>query len=57
MIAEQTGAVYWLPPEDAGEVVFKYEPLKNGDQVSIGGSTIRIDALYSPAIPSGPPRL
>ncbi|WP_433939315.1 MBL fold metallo-hydrolase [Paenibacillus lautus] len=48
MIAEQTGAVYWLPPEDAGEVVFKYEPLKNGDQVAIGGSTIRIDALHSP---------
>ncbi|EGG36674.1 MBL fold metallo-hydrolase [Paenibacillus sp. HGF5] len=48
MIAEQTGAVYWLPPEDASEVVFKYEPLKNGDQVAIGGSTIRIDALHSP---------
>ncbi|ACX64600.1 MBL fold metallo-hydrolase [Paenibacillus sp. Y412MC10] len=48
MIAEQTGAVYWLPPEDASEVVFKYEPLKNGDQVVIGGSTIRIDALHSP---------
>ncbi|MCI1778146.1 MAG: MBL fold metallo-hydrolase [Paenibacillus lautus] len=48
MIAEQTGAVYWLPPEDASEVVFKYEPLKNGDQVAIGESTIRIDALHSP---------
>ncbi|VTR62110.1 glyoxalase II family protein [Actinobacillus pleuropneumoniae] len=48
MIAEQTGAVYWLPPEDAREVVFKYQPLKNGDQVAIGGSTIRIEALHSP---------
>lgn len=48
MIAEQTGAVYWLPPEDAREVVFKYQPLKNGDQVTIGGSTIRIEALHSP---------
>ncbi|AYB45061.1 MBL fold metallo-hydrolase [Paenibacillus lautus] len=48
MIAEQTGAVYWLPPEDAREVVFKYQPLKNGYQVTIGGSTIRIEALHSP---------
>lgn len=48
MIAEQTGAVYWLPPEDASEVVYKYEPLKNGDQVAIGGSTITIDAFHSP---------
>lgn len=48
MIAKQTGAVYWLPPKDAGEVVFKYEPLKNGGKMAIGGSTIRIEALHSP---------
>lgn len=48
MIAKQTGAVYWLPPKDAGEVAFKYEPLKNGGEVAIGSGTIRIEALHSP---------
>lgn len=48
MIAEQTGALYWLPSKDAGEVVFKYEALEDGIEVAIGSSTIRIEALYSP---------
>jgi len=48
MIAKQTGALYWLPPKDAGEVVFKYEALEDGVEVVIGSSTIRIEALYSP---------
>lgn len=48
MIAEQTGAVYWLPPKDAGEVVYKYEPLEDGNEVMIGGTRIRIEALHSP---------
>lgn len=48
MIAEQTGALYWLPSKDAGEVVFKYEALEDGIEVGIGSSTIRIEALYSP---------
>ncbi|MBT2763041.1 MBL fold metallo-hydrolase [Paenibacillus sp. ISL-20] len=48
MIAEQTGAVYWLPPKDAGEVVYKYEPLEDGNEVIIGGTRIRIEALHSP---------
>lgn len=48
MIAEQTGALYWLPAKDAGEVVFKYEALEDGVEVAIGSSTIRIEALYSP---------
>ncbi|WP_098743184.1 MBL fold metallo-hydrolase [Paenibacillus sp. EZ-K15] len=48
MIAEQTGAVYWLPPKDAGEVVYEYEPLEDGDEVMIGSTRIRIEALHSP---------
>ncbi|WP_339272298.1 MBL fold metallo-hydrolase [Paenibacillus sp. FSL K6-1330] len=48
MIAEQTGAVYWLPPKDAGEVVYKYEPLEDGNEVMIGSTRIRIEALHSP---------
>lgn len=48
MIAEQTGAVYWLPSKDAGEVVYKYEPLEDGNEVMIGSTRIRIEALHSP---------
>lgn len=48
MIAEKTGAVYWLPPKDAGEVVYKYEPLEDGNEVMIGSTRIRIEALHSP---------
>lgn len=48
MIAEQTGAAYWLPPKDAGEVVYEYEPLEDGDEVMIGSTRIRIEALHSP---------
>ncbi|MCM3715903.1 MBL fold metallo-hydrolase [Alkalihalobacillus oceani] len=47
-IAETTGATYWLPPKDAGEVVFEYEALEGGNDVVIGNSTINIHALYSP---------
>ncbi|MFZ7945042.1 MBL fold metallo-hydrolase [Neobacillus sp. 19] len=47
-IAEKTGATYWLPPKDATEVTFKYQPLEDGNEVSIGKTTISIQALYSP---------
>lgn len=47
-LAEETGAVYWLPPEDAGDVVFNYQPLRDADHVQIGHSNIDIHALYSP---------
>lgn len=47
-IAEKTNATYWLPPKDATEVVFEYKPLKDGETVQIGQTTISIDALYSP---------
>lgn len=47
-IAEKTGAMYWLPPKDATEVTFKYEPLEGGNDVTIGDTTINIHSLYSP---------
>lgn len=47
-IAEKTGATYWLPPKDATEVTFDYQPLEDGYNVIIGNTTINIAALYSP---------
>lgn len=47
-IAEAVNGTYWLPPKDAEEVVFSYEPLEDGRTVTIGNTTIEIQALYSP---------
>lgn len=47
-IAEKTGATYWLPPKDATEVTFPYQPLEGGNDVTIGNTTINIHAVYSP---------
>ncbi len=48
MIAEKTNATYWLPPKDATEVTFDYQPLEDGSEVEIGNTAINIHALYSP---------
>lgn len=48
MIAEKTNATYWLPPKDATEVTFEYQPLEDGNKVTIGNTAINIHALYSP---------
>ena len=47
-IAEKTGAIYYLPPKDAEEVVFEYNPLEDGLEVKVGSSFVDINALYSP---------
>ncbi|CAM5223971.1 Glyoxylase-like metal-dependent hydrolase (Beta-lactamase superfamily II) OS=Ureibacillus acetophenoni OX=614649 GN=SAMN05877842_103142 PE=4 SV=1 [Ureibacillus acetophenoni] len=47
-IAEATGATYYLPPNDAKEVVFDYTPLEDGLTVKVGASKIEVGALYSP---------
>ncbi|OMP66294.1 MBL fold metallo-hydrolase [Domibacillus epiphyticus] len=47
-IAEATNATYWLPPKDAQEVTFRYQPLEEGQDVTIGNTTITIQPLYSP---------
>ncbi|MGE7903210.1 MBL fold metallo-hydrolase [Peribacillus sp. NPDC094092] len=47
-IAEVTNAAYWLPPKDAAEVAFEYQPLESGKVITIGHTAIDIQALYSP---------
>ncbi len=48
VIAEKTKATYWLPPKDAEEVVFDYQPLEEGNDMIIGNTTIKIQPIYSP---------
>jgi glyoxylase-like metal-dependent hydrolase (beta-lactamase superfamily II) len=48
VIAEKTKATYWLPPKDATEVTFEYQPLEGDNDVTIGQTKINIHALYSP---------
>ena len=47
-IAVETGATYYLPPKDAGEVVFDYTPLTEELNVQVGSAKIDVNALYSP---------
>lgn len=47
-IAEAVNGTYWLPPKDATEVTFDYEPLEDGRVITVGTSKIDIQALYSP---------
>lgn len=47
-LAEQSGATYWLPPKDATEVTFDYEKLEEGQGITIGSTTLRIQPIYSP---------
>lgn len=47
-IAAATGGMYWLPPKDAEEVTFAYEPLEEGKTITIGNTMIVIQPLYSP---------
>jgi glyoxylase-like metal-dependent hydrolase (beta-lactamase superfamily II) len=45
-LAENLGAKYYLPPKDASEVTFEYNPIHDGDEYKIGNTLIR--AVYSP---------
>jgi len=45
-LAGKTGATYLLPPKDAEEVNFEYQPIHDGDEYKIGDTTIK--AVYSP---------
>jgi len=47
-LAEQQSATYWLPPKDAAEVTFEYAQLKDGHDITVGNTTIKIQPLYSP---------
>ncbi|WP_373233478.1 MBL fold metallo-hydrolase [Cohnella sp.] len=48
LLAEKTGATYWLPPKDATEVTFEFESLEEGKEITVGNSKIRIQPIYSP---------
>ncbi|WP_442951174.1 MBL fold metallo-hydrolase [Paenibacillus sp. 481] len=47
-LAVRTGANYWLPPKDADEVVFDYNPLDEHAVISVGHTQIQIQPVYSP---------
>nr|WP_239615344.1 MBL fold metallo-hydrolase [Cohnella mopanensis] len=47
-LAEESGADYWLPPKDADEVVFSYNPLEDGQTLTVGNTEIAIQPVYSP---------
>ncbi|MFJ6414327.1 MBL fold metallo-hydrolase [Terribacillus saccharophilus] len=48
LLREKTEAVYHLPPKDAEEVQFSYEPLEEGKDLQVGGATVRVQSIYSP---------
>lgn len=47
-LAEKVKGTYWLPPKDAEEVMFVYEPLVDGTVITVGTTKIEIQAIYSP---------
>ncbi|SFD44788.1 Glyoxylase, beta-lactamase superfamily II [Lentibacillus persicus] len=47
-LAEKTGGAYYLPPKDAKEVKFDYEALEEGNDITVGNTTIKVQPLYSP---------
>ncbi len=47
-LAETSGAKYWLPPKDAAQVTFAYEPLVAEREITVGKTTVRIVPVYSP---------
>lgn len=47
-LAQKVKGTYWLPPKDAREVVFSYEPLVEGTVIQVGETKIAIETIYSP---------
>ncbi|QMV45125.1 MBL fold metallo-hydrolase [Cohnella cholangitidis] len=47
-LAEESGAEYWLPTKDADEVTFSYNPLEDGQTLTVGNTEIAIQPVYSP---------
>lgn len=47
-LAETSGAKYYLPEKDAGEVTFDYNKLEEGSGIMVGTTNIAIQPLYSP---------
>jgi glyoxylase-like metal-dependent hydrolase (beta-lactamase superfamily II) len=47
-LADSEKSTYYLPPKDAEEVTFMYEPLVDGTTITVGKTEIKVQALYSP---------
>lgn len=52
-LATRTGATYWLPPKDAGDVTFTYEPLEDGAVIPVGDGATTVRAMHTPGHTSG----
>lgn len=48
ILAQETGASYWLPPKDADDVMYPYNSLEDQEIIQIGTTNIEIQALYTP---------
>ncbi|GAB4074032.1 rhodanese-like domain-containing protein [Barrientosiimonas marina] len=47
-LAENTGANYYMPPKDAEDVTFDYQPLEQNHTITVGQTTINVQPVYSP---------
>ncbi|HET7658419.1 MAG TPA: MBL fold metallo-hydrolase [Bacillales bacterium] len=47
-LREKTGATYWLPPQDADEVTFNFEPFTENSRVALGSGSVSIQPIYTP---------
>lgn len=47
-LAEEVGGTYHLPPKDATEVTFEYTPLAEGNDITVGNTSIKAQPIYSP---------
>ncbi|MCE7791643.1 MBL fold metallo-hydrolase [Salipaludibacillus sp. CUR1] len=47
-LAEKTGGTYYLPPKDAEEVTFNFEPLEDGKEITFGPDEVKVKAVYTP---------
>lgn len=48
LLQEQTEATYYLPPKDAEEVQFSYQPLEEGNDITVGNTKVQAQPVYSP---------
>ncbi|CDQ40437.1 MULTISPECIES: MBL fold metallo-hydrolase [Virgibacillus] len=47
-LAEETAGSYYLPPKDATEVTFNYQPLQEGNDIMVGNTQVSVQPVYSP---------
>lgn len=52
-LAQQTGAAYWMPPQDAESANFSYESLTEKSSVAFGDGSVDVEALHSPGHTEG----